>query len=110
VVDASGDVFVADTSNCRVLEYDSPLTTDTIADQVFGQPGFVSNTCNNGGISANSLYYPFGIGLDALGNLYATDNNNNRVLEYNTPLTNNTADLVFGQFNSFTSGTVNTAA
>ncbi len=39
--------------------------------------------------------------------MYATDNNNNRVLEYNNPLINNTADLVFGQFGSFSSATAN---
>src|SRR5271168_2283212 len=33
------------------------------------------------------------------GNLYVADSSNNRVLEYNTPLTNTTADTVFGQAN-----------
>ncbi len=106
-VDTSGNLFVADTSNCRVLEYDSPLTTDTVADQVFGQPDFVSSTCNNGGTSASSLFFPFGIGLDTSGDLYIADNDNNRVLEYNNPLTNNAANLVFGQSGNVTSGTCN---
>jgi hypothetical protein len=107
--DASGDLFVADLQNYRVLQYDSALTTDTIADQVFGQADFISNMCSSQNVvSANSLCGgAFGIGLDTLGNLYAVDTGNNRVLEYNNPLSNDTADLVFGQFGSFTTRTSN---
>ena len=42
--------------------------------------------------------------MDGVGNLYVADSDNNRVLEYDTPLTNATADMVFGQGGSFTSG------
>ena len=58
---------MADTSNSRVLEYNTPLT-NTTADMVFGQGGdFTSNVCNfdinllsNGidGSSANDLCSP----------------------------------------------------
>ncbi len=97
-LDAQGNMYVADSYNHRVLEYDTPLTTDTIADRVFGQPGFTSNTQNNGGLSAQSLFYPYGVVVDILGNLYVADNNNHRVLEYDTPLTTDTiADRVLGQ-------------
>jgi uncharacterized repeat protein (TIGR03803 family) len=108
-MDSSGDLFVSDLQNYRVLEYDSPLTTDTIADQVFGQTDFISNMCTpQDVVSASSLCGgAFGIGLDALGNLYVVDDGNNRALEYNNPLSSNTADLAFGQFGSFTSGTAN---
>jgi hypothetical protein len=102
-VDRAGNLYVADgrsigghsipeapprpSPNHRVLEYDSPLTTDTVADHVFGQGGsFTSNTCNLGGISASSLCVPFGVAVDAAGNLYVADQANNRVLEYDSPL------------------------
>ena len=76
------------TSNNRVLEYDTPLTTDTVADRVFGQGGsFTSNTCNLGGISASSLCNPYGVAVDAAGRLYVADASNSRVLEYDNPLT-----------------------
>ena len=70
---------------------------------VFGQGGsFNSNIANNGGVSANSLNSPFGVAVDASGNLYVADDGNSRVLEYNTPLkTGTTANLVFGQPDSF---------
>ena len=97
-VDASGDLYIADSNNNRVLEYQTPLTNGTTADVVFGQGGsFNSSNVNNGGVGANSLSGPDGLAVDSAGNLYVADNNNNRVLEYNTPLTSDTtADAVFG--------------
>ena len=104
---AQGDLYVADYFNHRVLEYNAPLTTGTTADLVFGQPNFTSNTPNNGGISASSLNLPVDVSLDAQGNLYVIEAGNNRVLEFNTPLTDGIiADRVFGQLN-FTSGSAN---
>lgn len=87
-----------------MLEYNTPLTTDTIADQVYGQPDLTTFDCSQDVVTASSLCGgPFSMGLDPAGNLYISDNNNDRVLEYNNPLSNNTADLVFGQLGSFTS-------
>ena len=86
VVDGASNLYVADASNNRVLEYSSPLTTDTVADRVFGQGGsFTSGACNLGGISASSLCAPSMIAVDGSGNLYVADTSNNRVLEYNSP-------------------------
>ena len=108
-VDGAGNLYVADDGNSRVLEYNTPLTTDTTADTVFGQGGnFTSDDCDNGGFSANSLCYPDGVAVDGAGNLYVADTDNSRVLEYNTPLTNTTADTVFGQGGSFTESDCNT--
>ena len=97
--DSAGNLFVADDFNNRVLEYNTPLTTDLVADRVFGQLGsFVTSPANNGGISADSLFNPLGIALDASDNLYVADSGNNRVLEYDAPIaTDTTADRVFGQ-------------
>ena len=108
-VDGSGNVYVADQYNQRVLEYNTPLSTDTVADLVFGQGGsFTSKSVNNGGISADSLSYPSGAAVDGSGNLYVADEGNHRVLEYNTPLTTDTtADTVFGQGGDFTSNVCN---
>jgi sugar lactone lactonase YvrE len=97
-VDSQGNLFVADTNNSRVLEYESPLTTDAVADRVFGQADFFHNTPNSPSLSGASLSYPWGVTVDKLGNLYVADNNNNRVLEYDAPLsTGAAANRVFGQ-------------
>src|ERR1700674_5793138 len=73
-IDAAGNLYVADDGNSRVLEYDSSLTTDMVADLLFGQAGiFTSNTCT-ASPSASSFCYPFGgVAVDAAGNLYVAD-------------------------------------
>jgi DNA-binding beta-propeller fold protein YncE len=102
-VDPKGNLYVADTVNNRVLEYDIPFTTDTIADRVYGQAGnFFSAECNDSdGPNADTLCEPQGVAIDPAGNLYISDSNNNRVVEYNTPLTNSHGNLIFGQFGNF---------
>lgn len=99
-VDAAGNLFVSDHSNHRVLRYKTPFTSDKVADNVFGQKGeFTTNYCNggNGIVSADTLCHPQGVAVDATGNLYIADYSNNRVLAYLTPLSDTTADVVFGQ-------------
>ena len=108
-VDGSGNLYVADFGNNRVLEYNAPLTTDVTADRVFGQGGsFTSDACNfdkdDGSSTAIDLCGPTGVAVDGSGHLYVADSLNDRVLEYNAPLsTDYTADTVFGQGGSFTS-------
>ncbi len=73
-ISPGGELFVADTHNNRVLEYDHPLSSDA-ASAVFGQKGsFVTNAANNGGAaSAEGLSGPSGITLDTAGVLYVGD-------------------------------------
>jgi sugar lactone lactonase YvrE len=100
-LDSSGDLYVADFGNYRVLYYPSGSTTAT---RVYGQGGsFTTNTANNGGISANSLNLPIAVVLDSNGNLYVADQSNNRVLFY--PSGSTTATQVYGQAGSFTTKT-----
>jgi sugar lactone lactonase YvrE len=102
-VDSSGNLYIADTANNRVLYYAAGSTTAT---RVYGQGGnFTLGTVNNGGISANSLYGPSGVALDSGGNLYISDSSNNRVLYY--PSGSTTATRVYGQGGSFTSNSAN---
>jgi sugar lactone lactonase YvrE len=104
-VDSSGNLYVADNSNHRVLEYKTPLTMGTTAELVLGQANLVSSTCNNSVVTASSLCNPFAVAADAAGDLYVADQNENRVLEYNAPLSNGeSAATVFGQGNSFSTG------
>ena len=96
--DASGNLYVADKSNNRVLFYPAGSTTAT---RVYGQGGsFTSNGVNTGGVSADSLNGPAAVALDAGGNLYIADEMNNRVLFY--PAGQTTATRVYGQSGNFT--------
>ena len=109
-VDSIGNLYVADTGNNRVLEYDTPLTKtslaasgDARADYDWGQANaFNSATPNKNGLSAKSLYYPTAVALDLSNNVYIGDSNNDRVLEFNEPTNatttpnNATANHVFG--------------
>jgi sugar lactone lactonase YvrE len=105
-LDAQGRLYVADGGNNRVLEYTAPLTNGMAANGVFGQGGSFTTTAYLS-VTAASLRGPFGVALDAQGQLYVTDNGNSRVLEYDTPLTSTTANRVFGQSGSFTTNTAN---
>jgi sugar lactone lactonase YvrE len=108
-VDGAGNLYVADVTNNRVLEYDTPFTTDTQPDLVFGQNGsFTSSACNKGGITAGGLCNPEGVAVDGAGNLYVSDTGNSRVLQFAVPLAGDLqADLVFGQHGKFTTALCN---
>ena len=117
-LDALDNLYIADSYNHRVLEFNTPLTVtgvqgsgDTTADLVFGQDNagvsFTTNQCNQPSStpSANNLCYPGDVGIDSVGNVYISDNNNSRVLEYNetsSPPSNVTANNVLGQSGSLT--------
>ncbi|MBI1297268.1 hypothetical protein GC175_20145 [bacterium] len=101
-LDAADNLYVSDSNNHRLLVY-LAASGDTTADVVFGQMGdFTTGEANKGGISAESLNYPYGLLVDGFGNLYVADSDNNRVLGYAAPLATDTvADLVIGQSGSF---------
>ena len=63
-VDPAGNVFVADTLHCRVLEFDGPIgTTDAQADRVYGQTSFTTSSCQ-------SVYFPRSVAVDPSGTLW----------------------------------------
>jgi sugar lactone lactonase YvrE len=93
-IDTSGNLFVADSGNSRVIEIDAPLSGTQDAVRVFGQAGdFTASGCNRGAAApgASTLCAPAGLMLDVLGNLWLADVNNDRVLEYEPPFGTDTA-------------------
>ena len=113
-LDPEGNLYVPDVFNNRVLKYEDPFGTDTVADEVWGQSDFISNLPNKGmtNPSASSLRFVDshcgGVQLDASANLWVADTGNNRVLRFpkdqQTGVISKTADIVLGQPN-FTSRT-----
>jgi sugar lactone lactonase YvrE len=83
-LDASGNLYVSDTNNHRILGFNAPLTNGRSAAMVIGQGLFITGAINHGSLTpqVDSLYLPTGLTLDAQGNLYVSDIDNNRVLEY----------------------------
>jgi sugar lactone lactonase YvrE len=95
--DTSGNLWVADALNNRVLEYNAPFSTGEAASVVIGQPNFTANACAT---TSTGMCVPFVMTFDKSGNLWVADSSNARVLEYNAPFsTGEAASLVLGQTN-----------
>jgi sugar lactone lactonase YvrE len=122
--DPEGNLYVSDFGNNRVVEYDAPFASGYTAGEpasiIFGNTSsnIDSTGCTSGQPmpSSDNLCDPTGLASDAQGNLFVTDSGYNRVLLYLNPKApgggtpgvpgsagDTTADLVFGQNNSFTS-------
>ena len=73
-VDTFGDLFIADFKNQRIREVGANATIATVAGNG------VSNYFGDGGLATNAeLNEPFGVTVDASGNLFIADQANNRV-------------------------------
>ena len=64
VSDGSGNVYVADVFNNRVLKYAAPLSNGMSATVVFGQPNFTTGTAS---LSQTGMSEPAGVALDKSG-------------------------------------------
>jgi sugar lactone lactonase YvrE len=87
VADLHGNLYIADTANNRVVEYENALETDQQdATAVFGQAGqFYTATANAVGVTSTSFRHPMGLAFDPKGGLWVTDFYNMRALEIATP-------------------------
>jgi hypothetical protein len=101
-VDSRGNLFVADSSNHRVLLFDDPASSDNVADEVFGQDGFHQTLHGTG----PRRFAPGSLAVAAApaGELYVADPGNDRVLAFANPLRDTTADRVFGHADFATGG------
>ncbi|EMY62137.1 NHL repeat protein [Leptospira terpstrae serovar Hualin str. LT 11-33 = ATCC 700639] len=103
VSDSEGGIYIADTSNNRVVYYPKG---SNVATKVYGQPNFTSNTAAT---TSNGLNNPVAVALDQSENLFVADLNGHRVLIYpKTNITSGmTATAVVGQFGNLNCGADN---
>ena len=90
-IDSSGDLWIADSFDDRVLEF-VPGSSGCAADQlctymaasvVLGQSSFTASSANEGSsINAAGLHDPYALAADSSRNLWVSDYDNNRILEF----------------------------
>ncbi len=82
-VSAGGTLWVTDRLNHRVLRFSkvSSLANGASADGVLGQPNFTTGTS---GLSAVKLNRPMGVYVDAADHLWVCEDDNNRVLRFDS--------------------------
>lgn len=72
-VDSSGNIYIADTNNCRIRM----VTAATgVIDRIAGKPGLSSGRClyeGDGPANAKGLNKPHGVFVDTSGNFYIAD-------------------------------------
>lgn len=102
-------LFITDTGNNRILIFNQiPTSNNAAADVALGQYDFFHNQPNRDQATplANTLYNPFGSVFSDGTRLFVTDNDNHRVLIFNSIPTDMLgaayrADIVLGQQNMF---------
>jgi PKD repeat protein len=74
-VDAQGNLYIADAGNDAIREVSGGVITTVAGNGTAGSSG------DGGPATAAQLDFPDGVAVDARGNLYIADSNNNRVRE-----------------------------
>ena len=96
--DTSGNLFVADYYNNRVLEFEPPFSNGSSASIAFGEPNL--NTKLAKITNQSNLFLPSAVATNNAGDLWVADEGNDRVVEYVPPFsTHMLASLVLGQTN-----------
>lgn len=94
--DSRGDLWVADSGNNRVLEYQPPFTTGMNASTVLGEPDFTSGGT---GVVTGNIDNPEGLAFEkGRGDLLVSDAGFHRILIFAPPFRNNENPIaVLGQ-------------
>lgn len=93
-VDASGNIYIADSADHRIRAVNMTAAAITIAGVVI-QPGYIATIAGNGNICTGgtspcgdggaatlaNLSFPSGVAVDSLGNIYIADTRDNRIRE-----------------------------
>ena len=82
-IDSSGNVWVADTGNNRVVRFSTPCLDGADIDLVLGQSTFLTNDSST---EATGMHWPVAIDFDQENSLWVVDQRNNRMLKFETPI------------------------
>lgn len=94
--DSADNLYVVDWGNNRVLIFRPPFSTNMNASVVIGAPDFTTKLPPT--VSQNAFGQAEGVAADEAGNLYVSDSNNNRILQFVPPFTDGmNAAVVIGQ-------------
>ncbi len=84
-VDSFGNLFIADTYNNRIRKVGTDGIITTVAGNGYYDPNTGGGYSGDGGPATNAaLNSPFGVAVDAFGNLFIADTYNNRIREVGT--------------------------
>jgi sugar lactone lactonase YvrE len=79
-VDSAGNLFFADFANHRIRKVSPDGTISTVAGSGPASPGVIGSFAGDGGpATAARLWHPWGVAIDAAGNLLIGDADNRRV-------------------------------
>ena len=107
-IDSSGNIWVDDSGNNRILGFAATAGSGALATTVIGQPSFGTNRC---GLTPRGICGAGHLAFDAAGSLWLSDSGNNRVLRYSKPFTTGmAASLVIGQVDLFSRSSSSTAS
>ncbi len=80
--DAAGNLYIADTLNYRIREVSNGIITTVAGTGTLGFSG------DGGPATAAELYAPYGVAVDAAGNLYIADASNRRIRKVSNGIIN----------------------
>ncbi|WP_367870268.1 NHL repeat-containing protein [Luteolibacter sp. Populi] len=102
-IDSQGRLWVADYNNSRVLRFDNAAAKgiNANADGVIGQLGFTTAVY---GCTASNFKQPYDLDIDAQDRLWVADIFNSRVLRFDNPSADGTANGVLCQTDFESSG------
>ncbi len=84
-IDSSGNLYIADTYNRRIRKVDTSGVITTVAGNGYAGPGDLGGYSGDGGQATSAeLAQPFGVAVDSAGNIYISDQNNNRIRKVDT--------------------------
>jgi sugar lactone lactonase YvrE len=73
-VDSAGNLYIADTENCRIRKVSTSGVITTVAGN-----GYKGYSGDDGPATSAQIAWPYGVAVDSKGNVYIAEHNNHRI-------------------------------